>query len=96
MKRHRGTANRGPLHAAVPLPMRAVPLIEIAENKRILVENHLGITAYGPDTICVKLRRGMIEISGNGLEMLCMSKDRVVICGVINTVRFLGAICDET
>ena len=96
MKHRRGPNYQRSLYSTVPQPIKVVPLIEIAGNKRILIENHLGITEYSTDTICVKLRKGMIEISGLDLEMLCMSKERVVICGVINGVRFLGEICNDT
>ena len=69
------------------VPMGSVPLIEITENKRALIENHLGVTSYGLNEIRIKVRRGSIEISGEELEILCMSKERIVICGVIIAVH---------
>lgn len=74
--------------ASEPLPR--VPLIEIADNKRVLIENHLGVTAYGTDEICVKVRHGVVSITGEKLELLCMSKDKIVICGIIKSIHLWG------
>ena len=35
-----------------------LPLIEILDDKRLLIENHRGITCYGSDQIIVKVKKG--------------------------------------
>lgn len=72
------------------VPTHGVSLIEVADNRRVLIENHFGVTSYGQNSICVKVRRGIIEISGDKLEILCMSRERIVICGVIGSIQLWG------
>ena len=62
------------------------PIIEIAGDHRVLIENHLGVAAYGRNQILVKVRYGSVCISGCHLEMLHMTKDQLVICGRIDSV----------
>ena len=64
------------------------PLVEVVGNRRVLVENHKGIISYGCSEIVVQTRQGTIKIVGNNLEILCLSKDRVVIKGAIDCVQF--------
>ena len=71
--------------ASEPLPK--VPLIEVADSRRVLIENHMGVTAYGTDEICVKVRNGFVSITGQRLELLCMSKEKIIICGRIESIR---------
>jgi sporulation protein YqfC len=62
------------------------PLVEIAGNKRVIVENHMGIVKYGAQEIGVKVRDGKICVSGVGLEIACIAKDKLVIYGRIEGV----------
>ncbi len=41
-----------------------LPLTEIAGDRRVLIENHLGITEYGPEKIQVRVRFGAICVQG--------------------------------
>lgn len=67
-----------------------VSIIEICENKRVLIENHQGIIRYDFDEIIVKTRRGCICICGNNLKLNRMSKVKLVVTGQICSVNMQG------
>ena len=64
-----------------------VPLVEIAGGSRVLVENHLGVCAYGKDSISVKVRSGMISVDGSDLTLVKMDRYHLVIMGKISGIR---------
>lgn len=71
------------------LPGETLPgqvLVEIAGENRVLIEQHRGIREYSPQRIGVCVSYGMVEIYGSGLELRCMSKDQLIICGQIDSV----------
>lgn len=63
------------------------PLIEIASDQRVLIEHHLGISLYGTDQICVKVKFGSICVEGKGLLLTRMTKEQLIITGQIACVR---------
>ena len=71
-----------------PLPLR--PLIEIVDNRRVLIENHKGVTQYSTQQICVRLRKGSVCICGEGLHLAVMRKEQLVICGCIRSIFLNG------
>lgn len=71
--------------SAEPIPKQ--PLVELAGESRVIVENHYGVTAYGSTEICIKVRFGHIVIGGKNLELVRMTKDQLVVMGTINDVR---------
>ena len=72
----------------VPLP--GVPLIEICDRCRVLVENHQGVIGYDCHEVLVKVRFGVLCIRGDGLYLKRMSKDRLVVTGSIRNVDLRG------
>ena len=70
-------------------PIPGMPLLELNGERRVLIENHHGVTQYSNQEICVKVSYGLICICGTGLELACMSKERLVITGHVDTVRLL-------
>lgn len=62
-------------------------IIEIAGDRRVLIENHLGIKMYGCERIVVKMKFGTICVCGAGLEMARMSREQLVIRGRIDGVN---------
>ena len=68
-------------------PLPGLPLVELAGDHRVLIENHCGVTAYSDQEICVRVKYGQICISGNNLELLCMTKERLIIQGSIDGVQ---------
>lgn len=62
------------------------PLVEIIGDCRCLIENHRGVTQYGREKICVKVKFGQIAVQGCGLEIARMSKAQLIISGRIEGV----------
>lgn len=62
------------------------PLVEIARDCRVLIENHSGVTAYGPCEIHVKVNFGKVFVCGRGLKLARMTKQQLVITGKIDGV----------
>lgn len=67
-----------------------VPLVEIAGQNRVLIENHLGVCGYGREQICVRVKYGQVSVRGCGLELARMSREQVVITGRIEAVCLMG------
>ena len=67
-------------------PLPGLPLVEIYGQERVLIENHQGVTQYGRESICIKVRFGQIRISGCELELARMTKGQLVITGRIDGV----------
>lgn len=75
---------------AADLPVEAlpgVPLVELAGERRVLIERHQGVTAYAREEICVKVSYGCICITGEGLELARMTKEQLVITGRIDHIQ---------
>ena len=62
------------------------PLVEIIGNRRVLIENQNGVCCYDTCNIKVKVRHGIISVTGEGLELRQMTKNQVVITGTIYDV----------
>ena len=72
-------------------PIPGTTLVEIAGNKRVLIENHKGVTSYNTDSIHVTSTNGSLIVSGNELLIASMSKQQLVITGCISCV----SLCKE-
>lgn len=76
-------ADRAELEAE---PMPTQPIIEVAGDRRVLVENHSGVRAYNSEKILINVRFGMVCVCGCGLELIRMTKEQLVIRGRIDSV----------
>ena len=65
------------------------PIIEIAGEQRVLVENHCGVKEYGHQKILIKVSYGCICVTGTQLELARMSKEQLVISGNIQCGQLL-------
>lgn len=63
------------------------PIVEIAGDRRVLIENHLGVAAYGQEKILTKVKFGTVCICGCNLEIVHMTKDQLVIYGNIDFIK---------
>ena len=63
-----------------------LPLVEIAGEHRVLIENHRGVIGYGDTEICVKVKFGCLKVCGNDLMLSRMSRQQLVISGEIDSV----------
>ena len=78
---------------AVDLPDEMLPglsLVEIAGNRRVLIENHIGVIGYGSRQICVKVKNGTVTVCGCNLELQRMTRWQIVITGRIEDVCLTG------
>lgn len=66
-----------------------IPLVEISGDRRVLIEHHQGVVAYGCCEICVRVRYGILSVSGSGLNLARMTKEQLVICGCIESIRLI-------
>ena len=67
-----------------PLPLQ--PLVELAGDRRVLIENHRGVVQYSREKICVKVRYGTVAVTGCGLELSRMTREQLVISGRIDGI----------
>lgn len=66
-----------------------VPLVELADDKRVLIEHHGGVSSYTCEEVMVRVRFGFIRVLGTGLRIARMSRDQLVICGSIQGVSLV-------
>ena len=62
-------------------------VVEMIGDNRVLIENHYGIVAYGCNEISVKTKNGFVHICGEGLELVKMTKEQLVIIGNIFGIK---------
>lgn len=70
-----------------PLPGQAI--VELAGDRRVLIEKHGGVTQYSAERIGVRVNYGTVCIAGCGLELKQMTKERLVIAGRIDSVNLI-------
>lgn len=66
-----------------------LPLMELAGDRRVLIEHHQGVTQYSSGCICVKVKYGLLSVEGCGLELARMSREQLIIRGRIDQVRLI-------
>lgn len=71
-------------------PTSKQALIEIFDDRWLLIEKHCGVIGYTRDKITVKLSKGCLCIQGADLKLGKMSKDQLKIYGIIHSVKFCG------
>lgn len=67
-------------------PAPGQPLIEIAGEHRVLIENHSGVLEYTRERICVSVKYGIAAVCGCSLELKRMSREQLVISGKIESI----------
>lgn len=67
-------------------PFPGVPLLELAETHRVMIENHGGVSAYSDSRICVRVRTGQYTVNGSNLTLTYMSRCQLVITGKIDSI----------
>jgi len=64
-----------------------LPIVELAGDRRVLIENHLSVIGYTSQCICVRVKYGCVSIYGCELTIAKMSKDQLVILGDIGSIQ---------
>ena len=67
--------------------LSVLPLIEIAGDRRVLVEHHKGVSEYGENQIGILVKFGTVIVLGSGLRLSLMSKDRLIVSGCIDSIQ---------
>ena len=67
-------------------PLPGVPIVEIAGDSRVLVERHGGVIAYDPEEIQIRVRYGLVSITGCSMELTQMTQDQLIISGQIDCI----------
>lgn len=73
--------------SAEPLPGQ--PIVEIAGDRRVLIENHFGVKEYSREKIGVKVKYGLVCVCGCDLELIRMTKEQLIISGRIDAVTLI-------
>ncbi len=68
-------------------PLPGIPVVELAGDRRVLIEGHCGVSEYSRERVCVKVAYGSVCITGCGLDLARMSRERLVIRGRIDQVQ---------
>lgn len=66
------------------------PIVELAGQNRILIENHQGVLAYSKEEIAIKVSYGRIVIAGSDLNLMQMSCEQLVVKGHIDSLHLYG------
>ena len=60
-----------------------VPRVTLSGGSEVLIENHGGLKSYISDLIEVRGRNMLLQIRGEDLELVAMTKADIVIRGII-------------
>ena len=69
-------------------------IVEIAGDKRVLIEGHHGVLGYSRKQIQIKVGYGCLCICGCRLEILHMTKEKLIITGIIESVHLHRRGCN--
>jgi sporulation protein YqfC len=65
-----------------------LPVSTVVGNKRIIVQNFKGIKSYGENVTEIKIKGGLIEVTGEKLIIAQINGDYIDITGKIAEVRY--------
>ena len=68
--------------------MLDLPKITSIGNLQVSIENHKGIVEYSDENIRVKMRDGIIKISGIELMIKTIISEEIIISGKIASIDF--------
>ncbi len=61
--------------------------VDIIGSRRISVENHCGVGAFGPEYMELLTREGTIRVRGQCLALIVMNHQELVVTGQIRSVE---------
>lgn len=65
------------------------PILELCADRRVLIENHHGVSIYEPECIQIRVSFGELAIVGERLQICRMQNHQLVIKGHIDGIRVL-------
>ena len=66
-----------------------MPVLELAGDRRVLIECHCGVMAYTNREIGIRVKFGTVLIRGTDLCLTHMSRERLVVSGRIDSVELV-------
>ena len=70
-----------------------LPIVEIAGDRRILIEKHKCVTQYNDELVVVQMGYGQLQIRGCFLNLARLGKEQLVINGDICSVSIVRKEC---
>lgn len=70
--------------AGTPLP--GIPVVELAGDRRVLIENHRGVVEYGSNRVSVRVAYGIFIVDGRELHIRRMTAQQIIVCGWIDSL----------
>ena len=73
------------------LPVEVVadyPLLMLAGNKKILIENHKGIALYQSDKLKIRIKDGILNIQGHKINVKEINTEYLSVSGEITAIFF--------
>ena len=70
-------------------PLPGLPLVEIAGDRRVLIENHCGVLEYSDNVIGIRVKFGKVLVCGSGLRLSRMTKGQLIVSGCMDCVRIV-------
>lgn len=64
-----------------------VPKLTLSGGSEVLIENHGGLRSYSRDLIEVRGRNMLMQIRGEDLELAAMTKNDIIIQGIIVAIE---------
>ena len=77
------------MHTEEMEPIPFLPIVEIAGDSRVLIENHCGVVQFSTERIGVRVRYGEIQVCGCDLLLRHMTKNKLVITGQVQQLCLL-------
>ena len=67
-------------------PLPGLPIVELAGDRRVLIEGHAGVLEYNTQCIRIRVRYGQVCVCGNGLQLARMTGEQLIISGCIEQI----------
>lgn len=67
-------------------PAPGISVAELWGSSKILIEHHKGVTAYCPQEILISASYGQLKVTGEGLVLALMTRQRIIIQGNIKGI----------
>lgn len=64
--------------------------IEMFSNKRLVIDGSFSVLEYASELICLKLKKGVLNIMGRELCINSVTEDHIFIIGEIIDLEFSG------
>lgn len=63
-----------------------LPVLELAGDQRVLVENHKSVIHYSDEQVLIRVDYGQLSVKGCGLKLVRLGREQLVITGRIDCI----------